>query len=139
MNFGRLFIVLPIYVLIVTVLETSGIVAYIAVIPMTWMSAWAIELGALALGAGGTYFYHREGGFLARNPTLFHHIISHTLIGLAFASMFGLFSLVQNKFPYIPSLIIIPLAFGLSELLYIVIMRAWNDRKRRQQEFRDDI
>ncbi len=139
MNFTRLLIVIPLYVIIVEGLSRTGISAFILSYQLDWKALWAIELGALALGGFGAWFYMRPSGYLETNPSIVHASIAHLCFGLVLSSAFGIYALISGRYPWLPGLIVVPLAFGLSELAYYIIMRLWYDRKRRQQEFDDDL
>lgn len=139
MNFTRLIIVIPLYVIIVEGLSQTGLSKAILSYPLTSFQLWAIELGALAIGGFGAWFYMRPGGYLEVRPSLVHAIIAHMMFGLVFAAAFGIYDLFSQRYPYLPSLLVIPLAFGLSELGYVIAMRLWNDRKKRQSELDDDL
>lgn len=139
MNFARLAIVIPMYILIVGTLEQSGISRTISSLQLTPALLWATEIGALLVGGAGIWLFQRQNGILERNPSLLNATLSHALIGLVFSAAFGIYSLFSGQYPYLPGLIILPLAFGISELGYILIMRAWYDRKARQQDFHDDL
>ncbi len=138
MNFTRLLIVVPLYVVIVETLSRSGISRIMQSYPLPDGALWAIELGALALGGFLTWFYMRPGGYLEKSSSVLHAVISYMAFGLVFSALFGIYSLISGRYPYLPGLIVVPLAFGLAELGYILIMRAWYDRKRRQEEFDQD-
>lgn len=139
MNFARLAVVIPLYILIVGTLDQSGISRQILSVPFPTIALWGIEVGATVIGLAGAWLFQRRGGILERSQTLFNAVVTHALFGLVISGGFGIFSLASGEYPYLPGLIIVPLAFGLSELGYILIMRAWSARKERQQEFYDDL
>ena len=139
MDLQRLFIILPVYAVIVLVLSGSGLSEWVLKLPLGFLSLWITEGLALIIGIAGSVFYMRPGGYLETHPNLLHFTLSRGAIGLFFSGIFGILSLAQGGFPYTPNLVIVPLAFMLSELAYILGMRAWNDRKARQKEFNNDI
>ncbi len=138
MNFTRLLIVIPAYAAIVLILQGSGLSAALLALPLEMWQLWALQVFGLALGAAGAWLMFRPNAPKMQRHTIALHIFGTGCIGLFFAAVFGVFDLATGRYPNLPNLIIIPVAFMLAEAIYIIAMRAWLWRKTRDRDVDPD-
>ncbi|MEL7130341.1 MAG: hypothetical protein AAGK23_12420, partial [Pseudomonadota bacterium] len=117
----RLFIVLPVYALVVVVLPTRPEVRTLTEPLLRLDPQLALVVAIIAGGASGLglWLFRREPhGFLLTRNTVALRVAFMGLIGIFFAAVFHLFERMSGQYSSLLSLILLPIAFMAAEAAY---------------------